>query len=177
MDFGAALNRAWRIITLDQSAIDETAGDPNGLLAAVLITALGGACAGIGSLNPLAVVSLPVIQVVGLFISGGIYHLIASLGFGGKAEYTRLVQTLGHPNGLLLVVGILPIIGGFLILLTSLWGIVVSVLVVERVEGISRGAAVATVLIPIVVFFGLCACLFVVFGLGSLAFLGAVADH
>jgi hypothetical protein len=66
-----------------------------------------------------------------------------------------LMRTWTHGGGLLSFVGLIPFLGA---LVHLVWGIVMAVVVVEEIHQLTRGKAVAVVLIPVALL-ALCACI------------------
>ncbi|MBP7148329.1 MAG: YIP1 family protein [Acidobacteria bacterium] len=128
-------------------ALREVAADANALIPALVILAIAGVAAGIGSLNPLMVVVFIVLVPLWSFVWVGILHLLSML-FGGKGGYMPFFQAYGHGVGLVNWVGVVPFVGG---LVAMVWGIIVSVVIVEEVHALPRGKAIAVVLIPLAV--------------------------
>jgi len=150
MDFKLALARAWAIVTLNKEAVRQVAEDENALIPALLITAIGGLLGTLITMNPAFWVGSLVLSIVGLVIGAGILHLLAVL-FGGQGDWAGLFKALGHGSGLVSWAGIVPVVGG----LIGLWSIPIAVISVEELYGLTRGKAIAVVLIPVVVMFGL----------------------
>ncbi len=169
MDFKLALTRAWAIVTLDREAIREVAGDENALVPALVITAIGGLLGSLVTMNPVFWVGGVVFSLVALVVFAGILYLLAVL-FGGQGDFLSLFRVLGHGSGLVSWAGIVPVVGS----LAGLWSIPIAVIAVEDLYGLTRGKAIAVVLIPVAVLLLLfCAGLAVVGG----SFLAMMARH
>jgi len=99
-----------------------------------------------------AIVAVP----LGFFISVGIQYLLAK-AFKGQGtflpqSYTRLL--FDTPLSIVrYVLGIIPILGGFIGLALSIYGIVLNVYSIMAVHRLSGGKATAVVLIPIIVLY------------------------
>jgi hypothetical protein len=172
MDFAAALRRGWAIIQLDRQAMREVLTSSESLVPALVILAIGGALLGVGALNPMAIVWNVVFVPVSAFIATGVLHFL-SLAFGGQGRFAALFGGFGHGVGLLYWVGVVPLAGPFLLILALLWGAFVVVHLVEENYALSRGQAIAVVVIPAAFF---CACVVVsaiMFGAGVAAIVGA----
>ena len=68
-----------------------------------------------------------------------------------RRQRPDLVLVLGHGSGLVSWATVIPVVGG----LIGLWSIPVAVISVEELYGLTRGKAVAVVLIPVVVLMAL----------------------
>jgi len=140
---------------LDRDAASEVATMPEAIGPAVLTFAIAGLAGGLattvttGGAGFISIVLFPILMVVVYAIIAGILHFIAGL-FGGKATYGEYYRALGA-GAVVLWLMVIPFVGQ----IASFWYLVVSVAVTERVQGISMGRAVATVLIPYLLVFAL----------------------
>jgi hypothetical protein len=175
MTFTDYIKRGWDVVQLKTDAIKELAADEGAIGPAIGILAIGGVCAGIGSLNFLAVFFLPFVRVIGAFVFLAIAHFAATTFFGGKGRLMSLAIPV-FCGSLVTWVAIIPLIGPwFLSFLAGLWMLVIMVLSIENTyEGIDRGKAIASVAVPFVLFL-IIAMLFVVMGVGLLAATGVLA--
>ncbi|MBI4149943.1 YIP1 family protein [Candidatus Woesearchaeota archaeon] len=149
MTFGVYVKKAWQVVQLDSSAMKSLAKDQKAFLMGVAIVALAGVAAAIGSFNPFGILIMPIIMVLLSFVAVGILHLLALL-FGGKATYGELYNIMAH-SAILNWVLVVPFLGMPLALLAGLWRMVVAVVALETVHQLSRGKAIAVVLIPVLV--------------------------
>jgi hypothetical protein len=175
MSFVDYIKKGWEVIQLKVEAIKELAADEKGIGPAIGILAIGGVCAGIGSLNPIGLILFPIFRVIGGFIFIAITHFCATTFFGGEGKLTAFAVPV-FAASLITWVSIIPLIGPtFLAFLAGLWLLVVSVLCVENVYGLDRGKAIGAVAIPVVLFF-IIAMMFVVMGVGLMAATGAFSS-
>ncbi len=168
MDFEKTLRRAWAIVTLDRAAMRETAADPQALVPGLVITAIGGALSAIGSFQFLLIPVTAALAVVFVAIGAAIFWGLG-LAFGGKAEFVPLFRVFLHAQ-LTNWASLIPFVGG---VVAAVWGIVVAVVTLEEVHGLSRGKAVAVVLIPVLLLSACCAVLVTMFGIALLGGAGA----
>ena len=147
------VDRVKRIVMLDATAYDEVASDDSATGPAFGLAVLSGFVGsigtaittegfGIGSALSAAVIGAP----LGLLIGTGVMFLIGKL-FGGSGEFMGMLRAFGHASPVQMV-GIIPVVGG---LIALFWGVACWVVGVREVHNISTGAAVATVLIPVVI--------------------------
>ncbi|MGD8327943.1 MAG: YIP1 family protein [Acidobacteriota bacterium] len=165
-NFVEYVKQAIDIIQLKTDAIDRARDDEEAFTMGLVIIALAGVGAAIGSLNPFGVIFMPVFFLVGAFIGIAILHLIATLLFGGEGEYVRVFRPLSLAY-ILAWVNVVWILNVILSPLAGLWMCVVAVVCIEREYGLDRPKAIATVAIPVVVLLFLMMMFF--------AFLGAAA--
>lgn len=118
----------------------------------------------------MSLIMTPIFTVIGLFIFGGILHLMLLLvgglenseaGFEGTLRAAAYSQTST-------VAQIVPVIGG---MISFIWGLFLIVTGITRLHGTSDGKAIAAVLLPIVL---CCLCIVAMFTFGvGAAFMGA----
>lgn len=106
----------------------------------------------------------PIMIVIGFFIGSGIYYLVAKAlgGTGDFGEQSYLLAAGQAPLNMIAgVISVIPVLGGCIAGLASLYVIYLNVLSIKTAHGFDWGKAVATVLIPLVVIFILaCGCIF-----------------
>jgi hypothetical protein len=132
-----------------------------------------------------AICGAPVAAVIAtIFFALGIYifQLIAKM-FGGKGTPDQLAYAMAAISapasivaGILSLFGAIPFVGlcfGLLSLLVSLYVLVLEVMAIKGVHQISWGAAIGTLLIPLVVIFIFCCC---VVGLLTFVFGSTIGD-
>jgi len=179
MNFNDSVKQAIDIVKLKGKVIEKVSKDKNATLIGILIIAIGGILSGIGStlygasnLEILTVILtlmfIPIYTILIYFIIVGIMHILARL-FGGKAKYIEYFRAESHTAILswLGILAIIPLLGGIINLFISIWGVVVSVVVLENVHKLTRGKAIIVVLIPVIV-------LILLLVIGSAAYFGAV---
>jgi hypothetical protein len=155
-DGGTMIERVMRAVRLDPTLYQEVDGD-DGLLTGVFSDTSGPISGLIGG---------AVGGVIGLLIGAGILLLMGKL-FGGQADYMGLLRSIAYaysPN----VLSWIPVFG----LVASIWALVCGVIAVRESHAVSTGAAVAIVLIPAAVIFGL---IFLLALIGVLALFGLAA--
>jgi hypothetical protein len=175
MSFVDYIKRGWDVVQLKVEAVKELAADEKAIGPAIGILAIGGICAGIGSLNPIGLFVFPFVRVIGGFIFVALVHFVATTFFGGEGKLMSLAAPVFCAS-LVTWVTIIPIIGPtFLAFLAGLWLLVVSVVCVENIYGLDRGKAIGVVAIPVVLFL-IIGMLLVVMGVGLMAATGAFAS-
>jgi len=166
MDFKGWLSKGWAITRLDRDAAELVARDPVSFWPAVLFFAIGGLAEGIGASAFSAgssVVFAPVLSVLASFIGVGLMHLVA-LVLGGKAGFRSYYGALGI-GSLPLWARVIPGLGH----IVALWEIPVSVVVTERVHGLSTGRAVVVALFPLLLLLLVIGLIIVMFGVAMIA--------
>jgi len=150
---------ALEIIQLKTEQIDKTAKDEGAFVMGLVIIALAGIASAIGTFNFPGLIFNPVLSIVGAFLVTGLLHLLATLLFKGEGDFLEFFRPVSLTY-ILYWVMVIPFLGWALSPLAGIWGLVVSVLIVERVYGLDRAKAIATVAIVIGAFM----MLFIIFG-------------
>ena len=164
------VKQAVDIIQLNEEEIDRARGDEEAFTMGLVIIALGGLAAAIGTVSPFGVIALPVFFVVGAFIGAAILHLLATVAFGGEGEFMEFFRPFSLAY-IVTWVNVVWILNTVLAPLAWLWICVVAVICVERNYGLERTRAVATVAIPVLVVFALSVMFFAVVGMAMLFWL------
>jgi hypothetical protein len=167
------IERVMRAVRLDPTLYQEVDGDESltgeAFMLVGLIGAISGLLGGLVSDTGNAITGLlfgAIGAAIGLVIGAGILLLIGKI-FGGQAEYMGLLRSVAYaysPN----VLSWIPFVG----FLASLWALVCGVIAVRESHAVSTGAAVAIVLIPAAVLFGLRLLLALVAGIALLGLAG-----
>lgn len=170
-----AVTAGFDMLRFEPSAIRRVVATPAAMPNAIIVLAVVGLCWGIGSFGPFGVFVGPPVLLLGAFLEVGIIHIVAKL-VGGRGDYATLLRVWGllHVAG---VVAVVPLAGGFLLGLASLWFLVALVPILEISHGLSRDRAILTVaiLFGIGVSIAIMFTLLVLFGVMSLAMLAAGA--
>jgi len=149
MSFGDYLKKGWEVVKLNQKAIEELAQDDKAFGPAIGVVAISGVCMAIGMLQPLGIIYMPIVRVIGFFIFAGIVHFVAKSFFGGQGEFKQFAAPVGCAT-LITWVSVIPLVGIPLGVLAGLWVLVPAVLTLEKTYGLERGKAIITVAIPVV---------------------------
>lgn len=152
MDFIDYVKQAVEIVKLNGKAAVDVSKDKNATLMGILIIAIGAILSQVFDLEMLTIMPVLILTIIIYFIMVGIMHMLARL-FGGQAKYMEYFRAESHAAILswLVILLIIPFLAGIVNFLVSIWGIVVSVVILENVHKLTRGKAIMVVLIPIIV--------------------------
>ena len=170
-DFVGYVKQSIDILQLKGDAIDQARGDEEAFTMGLVIIALGGVGAAVGSFNPFGIIVFPVLFLVGAFVGAAILHLLATVAFGGKGEFMEFFRPFSL-SCILTWINIAWALKVVLGPLAGLWICVVAVVCVERNYGLDRTRAIATVAIPVLVILALSMMFFAVVGMALLMSLG-----
>ncbi len=144
------VKQAVQIVQLKSEEIDRAKDDEDAFTMGLVIIALAGVGAAIGTMAPFLVIIMPIFYVIGAFIVAGIFHLIATMAFKGEGEFLDFFR----PFSLAFVlqwVNVIWVLNMVLAPLAGIWLCVVAAITIERVYGLDRMKAVLTVVIPVAV--------------------------
>ena len=153
---------------LDVRTYEEVEADPSAFSQALAVVALAGVAAGIGSGYHLGFAGLlggAVASILSWVVWAWLTWLIGTKWLGEaqtSADTGELLRTVGFSAspGLLRVLGLLPVVGGVVFAVTSIWMLITMVIAVRQALDLrSTGRAVVICLIGwvlhMVIFFGL----------------------
>lgn len=130
---------------LEVDAIDEVAADESSSAAGIVFVVVAGLAMAMGTLVLVpGVVVFPIVLLIEALVVGGILHLIATVGFKGNSDFVRFFRVY-CATYVLRWVTVVPLLGPMIAWLAWLWQMVTTAFVVERVYGLERGRAFATV--------------------------------
>ena len=169
---------------LDVSTYEEVEADTTATPQAMAVVVLSAVAAGIGTIGDGGIRGMFVITfaaLVGWFIWAGLTYLIGTKMLpeaDTKADIGELLRTTGFSQspGLLRILGIIPVLGGLVSLVASIWMLVAFVIAVRQaLDYKSTGRAVGVCLIGFVVYFVVMFGVMMVMGVGASA-VGAITS-
>jgi hypothetical protein len=141
--FGAAM--------LNVATYEEVEHDRGATGQAFVVVVLVAICAGIGSLGDggRGMIGGVVAAIMGWLAWSSITMLVGTRLFGGNADWGQLLRTLGFAQspGVLLILGIVPLLGNLASLVVSMWMLVAGVIAIRQALDIDTGKAVLTALV------------------------------
>ena len=165
------LDRAKRVVQLDQPVFRTIARDPNATQQAAIVVgivalagAIGGAGEGFGGIA-LGIVG----ALIGWLLFAGLAWFFGTNIFGTPTTVTSwesLLRTLGYaqaPN-VLAIFGFVPILGWLAAFIGSIWALVTAIVAIRETLGFSTGRAIITAIIAAIAAGLVMAILALVFG-------------
>ncbi len=161
---------------LDVNTYEEVEADTTATGQALIVVVLSSLAAGIGMIGDVGIVGIlgvTVSALIGWFIWAGLTFLIGTKMLPEpqtQSDMGELLRTIGFASspGLLRVLGILPLLGGLVSLVASIWMLVAMVVAVRQaLDYKSTGRAVAVCLIGFVVYMVAIFGMMAVFGAGA----------
>jgi hypothetical protein len=154
------------IDTYEAVEADRTATSQAALL--VLLVAISSAIGqyGEGSQGMMAAVLL---AFAGWLIWAGVTNFVGTRLLGGTADWGELLRTLGFAQapGLLGFLAIVPILGGSVAVVLSVWTLVTGIVAIRQALDVGTGKAILTALISLAVVIAVAVAVAVVVGVGS----------
>lgn len=134
----------------------------------VLMVAVSGAigASGSGSEGMLASVFN---AFTGWLLWAGVTNLVGTRLLGGTADWGELLRTLGFAQapGLLLFLGVIPILGGLVSVAVTLWTLVTGIVAIRQALDFGTGKALLTALISLGVVIAVSVSFAIVVGVGA----------
>jgi len=141
---------------LSVDTFEEVEHDQDATLQAAGVVAMVAVASALGS-SPLGVVravQAAVVAVIGWAAWAGVAYLIGTKLFGGTATWGEVMRTLGFADapGLLLILKIIPILGGLISFFVALWMLVAGFIGLRQALDLGNGKTLATVIVGWCVF-------------------------
>lgn len=161
MDIAGSFKRAIEILKLNGAVAVEVARDERALAPGLVFVAVSGAAGALGGGGGVgaALFTGPIAAVLMSFVGVGILHLSATVLFGARGDYMALYRVQAHA-AVLNWAAVVPFVGP----LVGLWGIPVSVVILEHVYGMPRPKAMGAVAVVVGLFLLLGVAAFVMLG-------------
>lgn len=138
----AKLNaQTYEEVEADRSATGQAAG-----VVVLVAVAQGIGAAGFGGRG---LIGGAIAALVGWLVWAGITYLIGDKLLGGTATWGELLRTIGFAQtpGLLMILAIVPMLGGLVALVVSIWVLIAGVIAIRQALDFSTGKAVVTAIL------------------------------
>ena len=146
MEIGARHSIVDRMIgaaRLDVDTYEEVESDYNATGQAALVVTMVAVASAIGGLDEggRGIISGVLVAIVGWLLWSAIAYL-----FGGTASWGELLRTIGFAQspGILLILGIIPVLGGLVGFVVGIWMLVAGVIAIRQALDFSTGRAILT---------------------------------
>jgi hypothetical protein len=138
------------VATYEEVEADTTATGQAAIV--VVIVAICSAIGAIGSPGP-GIIAAPIAAVVAWLLWAGVTYVIGDKLLGGTATWGELLRTLGFAQapGVLLVLGIIPLLGRVVVFAVSIWTLVTGIIAIRQALDFSTGKAVVTAVLSWIV--------------------------
>ena len=136
---------------LDVATYEEVEHDADATGQAAVVVVIVAVCAAIGAVwrgGP-SIIIAPVGAVLSWLLWSAITYVIGDKLLGGTATWGELLRTLGFAQapGVLLIFGIVPILGGIVRVVVSVWMLLTGIIAIRQALDFSTGKAIVTALL------------------------------
>lgn len=136
---------------LDAATYEEVEADRGATGQAAMVVAIVAVATAIGNIGEgsTGIVGGLIAAFFGWLVWSALTYFIGTRLFGGRADWGELLRTIGFAQapGVLNVLGIVPLFGGLIQFVVSLWMLVAGVIAIRQALDVSTGKAVITALI------------------------------
>jgi hypothetical protein len=156
-------DRMLRAARLDVALYNEVEADLTATSQALTVVVLTAVASGLGNALGAAFGGRPerlvggmiggvLIELLGWAVWSFVMYFVGTRFFGGTATYGELLRTLGfaYSPGVLLILRFLPIVGGLIAFVVSIWRIITGFIAVREALDVESGKAVATIVLGFV---------------------------
>lgn len=154
MEIGARRSIVDRMIgaaKLDSATYEEVESDYSATGQAALVVTIVAIASAIGGMNEggRGIITGVLVAIVGWLLWSGIAYVIGDKVFGGTATWGELLRTIGFAQspGVLLILGIIPVLGGLVGFAVSIWMLVAGIIAIRQALDFSTGRAILTALL------------------------------
>ena len=138
--------------TLDVATYEEVEADNTATGQAATVVAIAAVASAIGAASGPAmgrgpgIIGMLLGTLIGWLLWSGLTYLIGTKVFGGTATWGELLRTIGfaHAPGVLLILAILPILGGIVRFAVSIWLLVAGIIAIRQALDFTTGRAILT---------------------------------
>jgi hypothetical protein len=145
------IDRVKGAATLDIAVYEEVEADTTATGQAAAVVAIVAVASAIGGARGggMAVVGGLVAALVGWLVWAGVTYVIGDKLLGGTATWGELLRTIGFAQspGVLLVLAIIPVIGGLVRLVVGIWMLIAGIIAIRQALDFSTGKAILTALL------------------------------
>jgi len=153
---------------LDVATYEEVENDLTATGQAATVVAIAAVAAAIGAARSGGggVIAALITQLLGWAIWAAATYWVGTKLMDGTATWGELLRTLGFAQspGVLLVLGIIPFLGGLVRVAVAIWILVASVIAIRQALDVTTGKAVVTGIVAAVVIFLVNMLLLAIFG-------------
>ena len=137
--------------TLDVATYEEVEADTTATGQAAVVVAIAAVCAALGSIRGggMGIIGGLVGSLIGWLLWSGVTYVVGTKLFHGTATWGELLRTLGFAQApqVLLILGILPIVGGLVRFAVAIWVLVTGVIAIRQALDFTTGKAILTAVI------------------------------
>ena len=137
--------------TLDVATYEEVEADVSATGQAATVVALAAVAAAIGAIGEggRGIIGMLIATLLGWAVWSWLTYFIGTRFFGGTATWGELARTIGFAQTprILLVLAILPVLGGLVNLVVAVWVLITGVVAIRQALDVTTGKAVIVAVI------------------------------
>lgn len=159
MGFWRYIKAGIDMVGLDRKVMKKISADKKATNTGIIILLIAGFLSVVGMYNIQgyykALIMGPIFTLVFFVLGVGMLQVFVKL-FGGQTKYVELFRVLSHAAVMcwLWLLLLIPYVGDILNWAVLIWGIVVSIVAVETINGMSRIRAMLAVIVPFLIALG-----------------------
>jgi hypothetical protein len=152
---GSLIDRMRGAAMLNVATYEEVEADSTATGQAAIVVVIVAICSAIGAIRgggP-GLIAAPIAAIVAWLLWAGVTYVIGDKLLGGTATWGELLRTLGFAQapGVLLVLGIIPLLGRLVVIAVSIWTLVTGIIAIRQALDFSTGKAVITAVLSWIV--------------------------
>jgi len=145
---GSLVDRMRGAAMLNVATYEEVEADTKATGQAAIVVVIVAICSAIGAVGrggP-GIIAAPIAAVLAWLLWAGITYVVGDKLLKGTATWGELLRTLGFAQapGVLLVLGIVPVLGRLVIFVVSIWTLVTGIVAIRQALDFGTGKAVLT---------------------------------
>jgi hypothetical protein len=159
------VDRMVRAARLDIGLYNEVEADLNATTQALSVVVLAAVASGLGAALGAAITGRPgaliggliggiVVELLGWAVWSYVMYFVGTRIFHGTATYGELLRTLGFAfsPGVLLILRFIPVLGGLITLIVTIWRLVTGFIAVREALDIDNGNTVLTIIVGFIAY-------------------------
>lgn len=148
---GSLVSRAIGAALLNVGTYEAVEADRSATTQAAVVVGVVALCSAIGAYagGTNSIIGAAINAFVAWLLWAGVTNIVGTRLFGGTADWGELLRTLGFAQapGVLLILGVIPILGGLTSFFVSIWILIAGVIAIRQALDFSTGKAILTALV------------------------------
>jgi hypothetical protein len=153
---GSIVSRMIGAAMLNANTYEEVEADTTATGQAAVVVVIVAICSAIGLIwlgGLRSILAGPIRALISWLVWSGVTFVVGTKVFGGTATWGEMLRTIGFAQspGVLLVVGIIPVIGWLAYPIVAIWTLVAGVVAIRQALDFDTGKAILTAIVGFVV--------------------------
>jgi len=144
------------ILLLKKQAIIDSAESSKATVYGILTLIIAGIASAIPTLRISNLILQPISMIIGFFILYSLFYIVSTYIFKGKSTFTEYIRPTSNSAVIYwaALISFIPYIGFIIQVITSLWLMIVNVIILRELNDLSLAKAIITTIIGIIVVLG-----------------------